>query len=401
MRVALAGLLLTILAAAAVTPAQAESEPALLASVENLRELVRHVRHDVHVHTPSDSAATPAMGSGTRDEQTGRIVRETTQRRLTQHLVNLNGHPHFDPIWTHYILEARAATTPSRRNYHVRSCPICNVAFRELAFGTPAALPALEIPFSTVQLGDGYFKVDPSSGRIFRIVDPIKGTPSFVSTGRLVMAGGRWWVDNGSQRSGPIRTRGGSRPPWQIHSEARAAAAEAGKSSPRVEAPKASVPAVPALPAVPATASGNRAGRPGASPAARGRSAPTALEALTARTLSPREGIEAAPSGRTEEQAGQSAKPAKTANPAKSAKPEQSEQSAKSAQSEPSAPTADTEQSAGAVAAMPDRQAILMRRPPSADRAIPASDLRPDTADTAGETSDADSAGGDYKPFWK
>ena len=389
MRVALAGLLLTVLAAAAVTPAQAESEPALLASVENLRELVRHVRHDVHVHTPSDSAATPAMGSGTRDEQTGRIVRETTQRRLTQHLVNLNGHPHFDPIWTHYILEARAATTPSRRNYHVRSCPICNVAFRELAFGTPAALPALEIPFSTVQLGDGYFKVDPSSGRIFRIVDPIKGTPSFVSTGRLVMAGGRWWVDNGSQRSGPIRTRGGSRPPWEIHSEARAAAAEAGKSSPRVEAPKASVPAAPA------TASGNRAGRPGASPAARGRSAPTALEALTARTLSPREGIEAAPSGRTEEQAGQSAKPAKTVKPAKSAKP------AQSAKSEPSAPTADTKQSAGAVSAMPDRQAILMRRPQSSDRAIPASELRPDTADAAGETSDADSAGGDYKPFWK
>ena len=398
MRVALAGLLLTVLAAAAVTPAQAESEPALLASVENLRELVRHVRHDVHVHTPSDSAATPAMGSGTRDEQTGRIVRETTQRRLTQHLINLNGHPHFDPIWTHYILEARAATTASRRNYHVRSCPICNVAFRELAFGTPAALPALEIPFSTVQLGDGYFKVDPSSGRIFRIVDPIKGTPSFVSTGRLVMAGGRWWVDNGSQRSGPIRTRGGSRPPWEIHSEARAAAAEAGKSSPRVEAPKASVPAAPALPALPAapaTASGNRAGRPGASPAARGRSAPTALEALTARTLSPREGIEAAPSGRTEEQAGQSAKPAKTVKPAKSAKP------AQSAKSEPSAPTADTKQSAGAVSAMPDRQAILMRRPQSSGRAIPASELRPDTADAAGETSDADSAGGDYKPFWK
>lgn len=359
MRVALAGLLLTVLAAAAVTPARAESEPALLASVENLRELVRHVRHDVHVHTPTDSAATPATGSGTRDEQTGRIVRETTQRRLTQHLVNLNGHPHFDPIWTHYILEARAATTPSRRHYHVRSCPICNVAFRELAFGTPAALPALEIPFSTVQLGDGYFKVDPSSGRIFRIVDPIKGTPSFVSTGRLVMAGGRWWVDNGSQRSGPIRTRGGSRPPWQIHSEARAAAAEAGKSSPRVEAPKAPVP--------------------GAS----GRSAPTALQALSARTLSPREGIEAAPSGRTEEQAGQSAKSANSAQPAQSAS------------------TADTKQSAGAVSAMPDRQAILMRRPQSSDRAIPASELRPDTADTAGETSDADSAGGDYKPFWK
>ena len=50
---------------------------------------------------------------------------------------------------------------------------------------------------------------------------------------------------------------------------------------------------------------------------------------------------------------------------------------------------------------MPDRQAILMRRPQSSDRAIPASELRPDTADAAGETSDADSAGGDYKPFWK
>ena len=209
------------------TPAHAGADPALFANRSNLRELVELARRDVHYHTPAGLNSEHLL-------HIDRAVRETAKARLQSHLANLSGQPHFDPIWTHYIVEGRRQVSPATRQYHLRACPICNVALKELGARTGVSPPELVVPFATVQLSDAYFKVDPESGRIFRIVDPIRGTPSYVSTGRLVLSEGRWWVINGTQRTGPIRTRDSTRTglPWNLHSQAEARAATSGAQPP-------------------------------------------------------------------------------------------------------------------------------------------------------------------------
>lgn len=393
-------LAVAVVAAAALafpaTPAGADADPALFASRPNLHEVVELARQDVH-------QITPAGLSSEHLQSIDRAIRETAQERLASHLVNLSGQPHFDPIWTHYIVEGRRRVSLATRGYHVRACPICNVALRELGGQTGVSLPELVVPFATVQLGDAYFKVDPKSGRIFRIVDPIKGTPSYVSTGRLVMSDGRWWVINGTQRTGPIRTRESTRLPWDIHSQAEARAAGNGTQPPAQHgaSPTRSAPVTGTAPSrrPPAASRFDLPTRsaPLPSSASSGRAIPLRRATTTHPSIPPPTRNTPAAATATEPATARAPAPAWPSTPAPAAAPPPAPSAAPARPSTP-APAA-------APNVRPSRTAILQRHPTGASRAIPASELAPDDAATNTNTDPASSSpDGDapaHKPFWQ
>jgi hypothetical protein len=185
------------LVALVASDAGARVETPLASDVSTLDEMLTFAARDLVNFAPGIRAENLV-------QEIGKALRHRLRNHLAHHLVNIEGRPYLDPYWTHYVNEARRGSSVFSRSRHITQCPVCNDVVRELAQGTGISVPGFTIPFAQLTVEHLWYRVNPTNGLIFQIVDPIEGHTSVVPRGQLVLYGSAWWIMTKWTLTGPI-----------------------------------------------------------------------------------------------------------------------------------------------------------------------------------------------------